>query len=167
MAVPSFSPGSAPTAAATAPVIDSTTILSLLTTVIFLIAGLTLANILLPAKSSLTIKALFTWHLFDALTHLIIEGSYLYHCFSSSIPGVSTNGFLGNPNAIYGPVAGNDFFANLWLEYAKADHRWASADLTVVGLELLTVFIGGPMALGICEGLRRGAKQKKNNKKIQ
>src|SRR5215471_8637386 len=150
MAVPSFSPGSAPTAAATAPVIDSTTILSLLTTIIFLIAALTLANILLPAKSSLTIKALFTWHLFDALTHLIIEGSYLYHCFSSSIRGVSTNGFLGNPNAIYGPVAGKDFFANLWLEYAKADHRWASADLTVVGLELLTVFIGGPMALGIC-----------------
>lgn len=36
------------------------------------------------------------------------------------------------------------------MEYAKADRRWAGADLTVVSLELLTVFFGGPLAGYIC-----------------
>jgi len=40
--------------------------------------------------------------------------------------------------------------------YAKADRRWAGADLTVVSLELLTVLGAGPLALWICWGIVRG-----------
>jgi hypothetical protein len=40
--------------------------------------------------------------------------------------------------------------------YAKADRRWAGADLTVVSLELLTVLGAGPLALWICRGIARG-----------
>ena len=39
--------------------------------------------------------------------------------------------------------------------YAKADSRWAGADLTVVSLELLTVLGAGPLALYICWGIVR------------
>ena len=46
--------------------------------------------------------------------------------------------------------------AKLWQEYAKADKRWGGADLTVVSLELLTVFGAGPVAACVCEMIRRG-----------
>jgi hypothetical protein len=39
--------------------------------------------------------------------------------------------------------------------YAKADKRWAGADLTVISLELLTVLCAGPLALYICVGISR------------
>lgn len=39
--------------------------------------------------------------------------------------------------------------------YAKADKRWAQADLTVISLELLTVLVAGPMALYICYGISK------------
>lgn len=44
----------------------------------------------------------------------------------------------------------------MWQEYAKADKRWGGSDLTVVSLELLTVFIGGPLAAYICVLLSKG-----------
>jgi EXPERA (EXPanded EBP superfamily) len=39
--------------------------------------------------------------------------------------------------------------------YAQADKRWGGADLTVVSLELLTVFGAGPLAAYICYGIQR------------
>lgn len=39
--------------------------------------------------------------------------------------------------------------ARLWQEYAKADHRWGGADLTVISLEILTVGLAGPCAMYI------------------
>lgn len=45
--------------------------------------------------------------------------------------------------------------ARLWQEYAKADKRWGGADLTIVSIELLTVFIAGPLAVYVCQLLRR------------
>lgn len=39
--------------------------------------------------------------------------------------------------------------------YAKADRRWAGADLTVVSLELLTVLGAGPLALYISYGIAK------------
>ena len=39
--------------------------------------------------------------------------------------------------------------------YAQADKRWAGADLTVISLELLTVFGAGPLALYICRGIQK------------
>lgn len=41
------------------------------------------------------------------------------------------------------------------MEYAKADHRWSGTDLTVVSLELLTVLVAGPLAIYVCELIRR------------
>jgi EXPERA (EXPanded EBP superfamily) len=35
--------------------------------------------------------------------------------------------------------------ARLWQEYAKADKRWGGADVTIISLELLTVFGVGPL----------------------
>lgn len=42
------------------------------------------------------------------------------------------------------------------MEYARADRRWAEADPTVVSLELLTVLLGGPLAVYVCWLVRKG-----------
>jgi hypothetical protein len=39
--------------------------------------------------------------------------------------------------------------------YARADKRWAGADLDVISLELLTVFFDGPLALYIAYGIAK------------
>lgn len=57
---------------------------------------------------------------------------------------------------MYGAAYGSGVFSKLWQEYAKADRRWGGADLTVVSLEILTVFAGGPLALWICGMLVAG-----------
>ncbi|KAL3463907.1 Emopamil-binding protein [Aspergillus heterothallicus] len=102
-------------------------------------------------------RILFFWHAYDALTHLFIEGSYLYECFNSYavLPaGITVNSagpaFLGFADRVYGAAYGTLPSSRLWQEYAKADHRWAVADPTVISLELLTVFLGGPAAIYIC-----------------
>lgn len=56
---------------------------------------------------------------------------------------------------LYGSQYGSSPTAKLWQEYAKADKRWGGADLTVISLELLTVFGAGPLAAYICELVRR------------
>ena len=66
--------------------------------------------------------------------------------------------FLGYKDRLYGSQYGNSASAKLWQEYAKADRRWGGADLTVISLELLTVFGAGPLAVGVCELIRRGDK---------
>jgi hypothetical protein len=56
-------------------------------------------------------------------------------------------GYFGAPNANaswLGPLA------SLWQIYARADKRWGGADLGVVSLEMLTVFIGAPLAAYVC-----------------
>ena len=57
---------------------------------------------------------------------------------------------------MYGAAYGTGPFSKLWQEYAKADRRWAGTDLTVVSLEILTVFVAGPLALWCAEMVRRG-----------
>lgn len=98
---------------------------------------------------------LFSWHAYDALTHLFIEGSFLYECFFSyaSIPPNHNREpwhFLGYKDRVYGAAHGTGPSARLWQEYAKADFRWATADPNVVALEMLTVLLGGPTAIYIC-----------------
>ena len=44
------------------------------------------------------------------------------------------------------------------LKNCLADHRWARADLTIISIELLTVFIAGPLAAYVCDLIRRGSK---------
>ena len=148
--------------------IDTTTVLSLLSTVAILATAYFASLRLLPASSSTKIRILFVWHAFDALIHLILEGGFLYNCFfsytSTSSLWQSKNSvsaylppnvhFLGRSDRLYGAEYGTNPLSALWREYAKADARWGGSDLTVIALELLTVCIGAPLAAWICNCLR-------------
>lgn len=155
--------------------ISVTTVLSLLSTVAILLTAYLASLQFLSKTSPLKIRLLFIWHAFDALIHFILEGSYLYNCFFSyttiQSPGGLWSGkeqgalasqylppnvyFLGIADRVYGSEYGNNPFAKLWMEYAKADARWGGSDLTIISLELLTVFIAGPLAVYICNLLRK------------
>ena len=125
----------------------------------------------LPANTSTTLKAFYIWHVSDAMVHLSIEASWLYNCFftftqlpihTSDFPhpaALTSNPvyFLGRSDRSYGPHFGTNPSALLWHEYAKADKRWGGADLGLVSLELLTVFLGGPIAIYVSEQIRKGA----------
>ena len=150
------------------PVIDQTTVLSLLATLALLVTAYIASLRLLSPSTSTKFRILFIWHAFDALTHLVLEGSYLYNCFftytvvshtsdyphpaSLTLPGVH---FLQYTDRLYGSNYGNSPMAKLWQEYAKADSRWGGADLVIISIELLTVLIEGPLALYVCELIRR------------
>ncbi len=125
---------------------DTTTIISLLSTVAIVVAAYATSRAVLAPATSGTLRFLFIWHLADALCHFILEGSFLYHCFfsyletgassSSPIPDLASlvptpYNFLGHEDRrIYGPQAGGaNPFAQLWMVYARADRRWAGADL--------------------------------------
>ena len=85
---------------------------------------------------------LFIWHAFDALIHFVLEGSFLYHCFFSSVSvtgvGAGTGlgyypdpfNYLGMKGVVHGSQAGGEnAFAKLWMVYARADKRWGGVDL--------------------------------------
>ncbi|KAI4163639.1 MAG: hypothetical protein LQ342_002673 [Letrouitia transgressa] len=151
------------------PVVDTVTIFSLLSALSLLIAAYLLSVRLLPASTPVKLRILYIWHLFDCLIHFLFEGSFLYHCFftytstttSPDYPHpASLSGsrvyFLNDRHRLYGSRYGTSPTAQLWQEYAKADRRWGTADLTIVSLELLTVFAAGPLAAYVCELLRKG-----------
>ena len=144
-----------------------TSFLSLLAVLALLVVAYMISLNVLPKASNWKLRVLFVWHFFDALIHFFFEGSYLYHCFftytqlpshHSGSLAIQYNGgaFLGHEDRLYGAIHGSSPTAKLWQEYARADRRWGGADLTVISLELLTVFAAGPLALWVCELLRRG-----------
>jgi hypothetical protein len=159
-------------AASTAPVIDAVTVTSLLAALALFLIAYFASGVLLPKASSTRSRVLFVWHSFDALIHFFFEGSFLYNCFFtfkqlSSLPThVSASPVLTPPGVYflgpehkyrqYGSAYGDSPTAKLWQEYAKADKRWGGADLTVISLELLTVFMAGPIATYICYLLVKG-----------
>ena len=55
-----------------------------------------------------------------------------------------------------GAAYGTGPFSKLWREYANADRRWGGTDLTVVSLDILTVFVAGPLALWCAEMVKHG-----------
>ncbi|QKX64588.1 uncharacterized protein TRUGW13939_11763 [Talaromyces rugulosus] len=134
-------------------VADTPTLLSIGFALSFMPIAFSLGTWLIPSHQ-LRNRVLFFWHAYDALTHLFIEGSFLYECFFSyvNVPvGLLREPFfLGHADRLYGAKYGTLPSARLWQEYAKADHRWATADTTVISLELLTVFLAGPAAVYIC-----------------
>ncbi|KAF2248473.1 Emopamil-binding protein [Trematosphaeria pertusa] len=155
------------------PEIDATTILSLVFFVSLLAAAYAVSIRLLPRSATLKTRILFIWHAFDALIHFFFEGSYLFNCFFVSY-GLPTSFnvaarrhpsirlltppdvyWMGREDRLYGANYGESVLSRLWQEYAKADRRWGGVDLTVVSLEILTVGVGAPLALWICELLRR------------
>ena len=125
---------------------------------------------LLPENTKTTLRSFYVWHVADALVHLILEASFLYNCFFSYIelpvptsdyphPASLTSEiayFLGRSDRSYGSNFAGNAFAKLWQEYAKADKRWGGADLNIISLEILTVFIGGPLAIYVSELIRKG-----------
>jgi hypothetical protein len=148
---------------------DQTTVVSLLATVAIVATAYVASRVALPRSTSGTLRFFFIWHLADALCHFILEGSFLYHCFFSWQPASQVRvadlatlyptafNYLGHgADRIYGPQSGGDNpFAQLWMVYARADKRWAGADLDVISLELLTVFFDGPLALYIAYGIAK------------
>lgn len=145
--------------AETEPLITTTTIVALLAVETLVVSAYLLSTLLLPKEAPTKIRLFFVWHAFDALVHFALEGSFLYNCFFSYItvdgsvasPYLPPNiHFLGHKDRIYGAEYGANFFASLWMDYAKADKRWAGTDLTIISLELLTVFVVGPMAVWVC-----------------
>ena len=154
-------------------VIDQTTVISLLAALALLITAYVTSLRLLPSTTTTKLRILFIWHLFDALIHFLFEGSFLYNCFftyrtidytmddaypASLSPCVY---FLGSQDRLYGSAYGSSPTAKLWQEYAKADFRWDGADVTIISLELLTVFVAGPLAAYVCELVRRNDKSGK------
>jgi hypothetical protein len=149
------------------PEIDATTVISLLA-VLALLAGAYGASIkVLPKTATLKTRILFIWHFFDALIHFVFEGSFLWNCFfvTYSLPTSFSSSrnhpqvtlftppdvyWLGKRDLLYGANYGTGPLSRLWQEYAKADKRWGGTDLTVVTLEVLTVFVAGPLACWIC-----------------
>ncbi|RDW76752.1 EXPERA domain-containing protein [Aspergillus mulundensis] len=134
--------------------LDTPTILCILFALSFMPIAYFAGQTLIPSSQTRN-RLLFYWHAYDALTHLFIEGSFLYECFTSyAVLPAGLNApepaFLGIKDRVYGAAYGTAPSSRLWQEYAKADHRWASADATVISLELLTVFLGGPAAVYVC-----------------
>ncbi|CAP80878.1 hypothetical protein E8E15_010223 [Penicillium rubens] len=143
--------------------LDATTVLCIVFSLSMMPVAYLLSKTLVPAHRTRD-RILFFWHAYDALTHVFIEGSFLYECFFSYIASAGNNTvepfFLNDPTRIYGPAYGTGPSSRLWQEYAKADRRWAGADLTVISLELLTVFLGGPAAIYICYLLCQSSNEK-------
>ncbi|KAL7274663.1 hypothetical protein RUND412_002426 [Rhizina undulata] len=147
-------------------IIDTTSILSLLGTVVILFAAYALSVATLPRDASRKTRFIFIWHLFDALIHFIFEGSFLYYSFFAwrDYPELK-NSFSphvlgGNLGRAYGADHSEAPLALMWQEYGKADRRWGVADVNVISLELLTVFIGGPLALWIVNMVRKGEERR-------
>lgn len=114
---------------------------------------------------------LYLWHLTDGLTHLLIESTYIYGCFTHSIPipasqqqphssSANPRYFLNRKDRLYGNSYGSNVPAQIWQEYARADSRYAGVDITTLSLEIVTVFLAGPLALYVAESIRRDVKQR-------
>lgn len=142
------------------PLIDAITIGSFLLVALLLLMAYALSLSVLPARATAKTRTIFIWHLFDSLIHFVFEGSFLYYSFGASaataLHGSTPHVLWGDSARVYGAAYSTAPLARLWQEYAKADVRWAHADICVVTLELLTVLGGGPLALWICELVRRG-----------
>jgi len=94
-----------------------------------LFAGLVPIWLFLRSRSLLT-RLLCTWLWVDAAIHLALEQSFLM----LSLLGTKTLPW--------------SLFLETWKEYGRADARWAQAlDAVPVSLEVLTVYVVGPLCL--------------------
>ncbi|KAI5803347.1 Emopamil-binding protein [Peziza echinospora] len=139
--------------------LDQTTVFSLLLTVVCVVAAYGLSIAVLAPSTTKKIRFVFIWHLFDALIHFILEGSFLYHSlFSFASPeqlALQPPEVQSLKYRVAGAVFSDAPMAKLWQVYAKADLRWGVGDPTVVALEILTVVVGGSLALWITYLIQR------------
>ncbi|XP_030055275.1 emopamil-binding protein-like [Microcaecilia unicolor] len=109
-------------------VLQPVTIYSLAACAAQLILGCILARWLGRRCSGME-RLVLAWLFYDAIVHFTLEGPFVYL-------------------SLVGTVAQSDsMVAFLWKEYGKADARWLHSDPTIVSLELLTVVLGGLLAL--------------------
>jgi hypothetical protein len=115
-----------------APVADGTSLVANLFVAFLVALGIGLGNYALHGTgASGKMRFIAIWLSFDAICHLTLEASFLFHSLYDG----------GVKNAVhYSPLA------KLWMDYAKADARWATDDPTVVAIEILTVLGAGPIA---------------------
>jgi hypothetical protein len=151
--------------------IEKSTIVGLVIALTIMPAAQILTTAALPKSTRLKYKVLFFWHAYDFLTHFLLEACFLYHSFFSYTEDAA---LVGKPRATgyvrtlddvaylwddtrrrYGAQFSQHWTALAWQEYGKADERWLVADLNVVSLELLTVFLGGPAAVYVCYQIRK------------
>lgn len=142
--------------------ISATTISSLFFTVVLLAAAYALSLAVLPGATSRKERGIYIWHAFDALTHLILEGSFVYLSLTASSPAAATADtssgaavLWGDPAVSYGVRHSDTPLGQLWQEYARADLRWGVSDVTTVCIELITVVLAGPLALWVAEMVRK------------
>ncbi|CAG8674080.1 12648_t:CDS:2 [Cetraspora pellucida] len=108
-------------------------IMSLIFVILLLVIAFILSTIFLPSSQSKVIKKferfVFIWLTFDALIHLILEGSFVYYSLIDTI------------ERSQGPLV------KLWQEYGKADLRWLHSDATILSVEIPTSIFLGPLAI--------------------
>lgn len=63
-------------------IISLTTVISLSVVLSIIVFAYSLNKLLLPPDSPPKIRLFFIWHLFDAVVHFMLEGSYLFICFT-------------------------------------------------------------------------------------
>jgi len=89
---------------------------------------------------SFTDRITLIWFMIDAMTHLIMEASFLY--FATQAGGAMHENNKNNP------------MAKIWQLYAEADDRWgAYYDPAIVAVEYPTVFFAGIGALFCIYGI--------------
>jgi len=92
--------------------------------------GLLLIWVIIGRRYKFSEKLILTWYWVDACTHLILEHAFVI---------LSIFGITAYPA---------NTWIDIWKEYGLADKRWAyKLDPTVVSLEILTVYVVGPMCL--------------------
>ncbi|XP_067669695.1 emopamil-binding protein-like [Haliotis asinina] len=114
-----------------AAIISAVTVISLLVTALYAVISVVTAYSLCKRKSisSAIEKWVVSWLVFDAIVHFTLEGPFVI---------LSCLGTVENST---------HFTALLWQEYGKADKRWLVSDPTIVSLEMLTVFLDGPLCV--------------------
>jgi len=94
----------------------------------------------LLVRRKISDKLILTWYWVDACTHLILEHAFVV---------LSIFGAASYPANVW---------VDAWKEYGLADKRWAyKLDPTVVSLEILTVYVVGPLCLFAVYGLLKRA----------
>ncbi|XP_061192873.1 emopamil-binding protein-like [Saccostrea echinata] len=110
------------------PALTQVSVMSLALTAVFATGAIIFAHSV-GRSLSRVYKLVIAWLFFDALIHFTLEGPFVYWSLVSKVEK-STH-----------------VTAQVWKEYALADKRWGVSDPTIVSLEILTVFITGPLAV--------------------
>nr|XP_022337874.1 emopamil-binding protein-like [Crassostrea virginica] len=109
-------------------VLTQVSIVSLAVTAVYAVGAFIFAYTVGKSQSRID-KLIIAWLVFDTLIHFTLEGPFVYWSLVSTVEK-STH-----------------VTSQVWKEYALADRRWGISDPTIVSLEILTVFITGPMAV--------------------